>query len=107
MVNKQIENFKITDTTDMLIVDYSKTAKDWFDTILTIAIGLFCAVCTFVLLMYGLKPAPYITILIGLMFAFVTMVQIASGFSRLFHPTKALIVIDKRRKNAFIKAVGI
>jgi hypothetical protein len=102
MTDKQIDNFKISDCTDKVVFNYYKTKKDWFDTIVTIFIGLLCAIGTFLLLKYGFEPAPYITILIGLIFGFVTVMKTASGLSRLFQP-KNLLTIDKATSTLLIK----
>jgi hypothetical protein len=102
MTEKQKDNFKISHRTDKVVLDYYKTKKDWFDAAVTIFIGLFCAIGTFVLFKYGFEPAPYVTVLIGLIFGFVTIVQTASGLSRLFRPTD-LLTIDKVARTLSIK----
>jgi hypothetical protein len=102
MTDKRIDNVKISDSTDKVVLNYYKTKKDWFDTIVTISIGLFCATGAFLLFKYGFQPAPYITILIGLIFGFVTIMQTASGISSLFHPTD-LLTIDKTAGRLLIK----
>jgi hypothetical protein len=64
MTDRQIENFKISENTGKVVLNYYKTKKDWFDTLVTIFIGLFCAIGTVLLFKHGFAPAPYITILI-------------------------------------------
>jgi hypothetical protein len=94
MTDKRIDNFIVSNSTDKVVFNYYKTKKDWFDTIVAISIGLFCAFSTFLLLKYGFEPAPYITVIIGLMLGFVAIMQTISGLSRLFQPID-LLTIDK------------
>jgi hypothetical protein len=102
-LTKQIDNFTITDTADKVVVDYNKTLKDWFDTLITLAIGLFLSVATYFLLKQGFKTTSYIVIAAGLVFAFQAVLQSASGLSRLLQPTKNLLIIDKNTKKLFSK----
>lgn len=95
ILTQQIDNFTITETSDKVVVDYTKTAKDRFDTLFTLTLGLFISVATYLLLQQGLKSTSYIVIAAGLVFAFQAVVQTLSGLSRLFQPTKNLLVIDK------------
>jgi hypothetical protein len=94
-LTQQIDNFTITETSDKVIVDYAKTAKDRFDTLFTLTLGLLISVAAYLLLRQGLKTTSYIVIAAGLVFAFQAVVQTFSGLSRLFQPTKNLLVIDK------------
>lgn len=102
-MRKQIDNFTITDTADKVVIDYDKTLKDWFDTLITLAIGLFLSVATYFLLQQGFKTSSYIVIAGGLVFAFQAVLQSASGLSRLLQPTRNLLVIDKNAKTLFSK----
>ena len=92
---QQIDNFTITETSDKVVVDYAKTTKDKVDTIFTLTLGLLISVATYFLLRQGIKSTSYIVIIAGLIFAFQAVVQTISGLSRLFQPTKNLLVIDK------------
>lgn len=94
-MTQQIDNFTITETTDKVIVDYAKTTKDRFDTLFTLTLGILISVATYLLLRQGLKSTSYLVIIAGLVFAFQAVVQTLSGLSRLFQPTKNLLVIDK------------
>ncbi len=94
-MTKQIDNFTITETTDKVVVDYAKTTKDRFDTLFTLTLGILISVATYLLLRQGLKSTSYLVIIAGLVFAFQAVVQTLSGLSRLFQPTKNLLVIDK------------
>ena len=102
-MTKHFDNYTITDTADKVVVDYDKTLKDWFDTVITLAIGLFLTFATYLLLQQGFKTTSYIVIAGGLVFAFQAILQSASGFSRLFQPTKNLLIIDKNAKTLFSK----
>ena len=102
-MTKHFDNYTITDTADKVVVDYDKTLKDWFDTVITLAICLFLSVATYLLLRQGFKTTSYIVIAGGLVFAFQAILQSASGFSRLFQPTKNLLIIDKNAKTLFSK----
>ena len=104
-MTKQIDNFTITDTADKVVVDYDKTLKDWFDTLITLAIGLFLSVATYFLLVQGFKTTSYIVIAGGLIFAFQAIVQSASRLLRLLQPTRNLLVIDKKAKTLFSKYI--
>ena len=97
-MTKQIDNFTITETSDKVVVDYAKTSKDKFDTIFTLTLGLAISVATFLLLKQGLKSTSYIVIIAGLIFAFQAVIQTFSGLSRLFQPTRNLLIIDKKTK---------
>ena len=97
-MTKQIDNFTITETSDKVIVDYAKTAKDKFDTFFTLTLGLLISVATYFLLRQGIETTSYIVIAAGLVFAFQAVVQTLSGISRLFQPTKNILVIDKTTK---------
>ncbi len=100
---KQIENFTITDTTDKIVVDYRRTMKDWFDTLITLILGLFLSVATYFFLRQGFKTTSYIVIGGGLIFAFQAVLQSASGLSRLFQPTRNLVIINKNSKTLYSK----
>jgi hypothetical protein len=52
-------------------------------------------VATYLLFQQGIKTTSYIVIATGLIFAFQAVVQTFSGLSRLFQPTRNLLVIDK------------
>ena len=95
---KQIDNFTITETSDKVVVDYAKTAKDKFDSIFTLTLGMAISVATFLLLRQGFKSTSYIVIIAGLIFAFQAVIQTFSGLSRLFQATRNLLVIDKTTK---------
>lgn len=95
---KQIDNFTITETSNKVVVDYVKTAKDKFDTIFILTLGLLIAISTYFLLRQGFKTTSYIVIIAGLIFAFQAIIQTTSGLLRLFQPKKNLIVIDKLNK---------
>ncbi|ULQ57143.1 hypothetical protein KJS94_02890 [Flavihumibacter rivuli] len=97
-MTQQIENFTITETSDKVVVDYAKTSKEKFDIILTLTLGLAMSVATFLLLRQGIKSTSYIVIIAGLILAFQAVIQTFSGLSRLFQPTKNLLVIDKTTK---------
>lgn len=94
-MTQQIDNFTITETSDKVIVDYDKTAKDKIDTFFTLTLGLLISVATYFLLQHGIKTTSYVVIAAGLVFAFQAVVQTFSGLSRLFQPTKNILVIDK------------
>lgn len=97
-MTQQIDNFTITETSDKVVIDYAKTAKDKFDTIFTLTLGLAISVATFLILRQGIKSTSYIVIIAGLIFAFQAVIQTFSGLSRLFQPTRNLLVIDKTTK---------
>ncbi|GEJ45911.1 MULTISPECIES: hypothetical protein [unclassified Chryseobacterium] len=44
---KRIENLTIIEKAGEVVVNYKKTAKDWFDAFATISIGLFLSIATF------------------------------------------------------------
>jgi hypothetical protein len=98
ILTTQIDNFTITETSDKVVVDYAKTAKDKFDTLFTLTLGLAISVAAFLLLRQGIKSTSYIVIIAGLIFAFQAVIQTFSGLSRLFQPTRNLLVIDKTTK---------
>lgn len=100
-MTKQIDNFTITDTSDKVVVDYDKSLKDWLDTFISLAIGLILSVATYFLLEQGFKTTSYIVIASGLIFAFQAVLQSTSGLSRLFQPTRNLLIIDKKSKILF------
>jgi hypothetical protein len=103
ILTKQIDNFTITDTTDKVVVDYNKSLKDWFDTIITLTIGLFLSVATYFFLEQGIKTKSYIVIASGLIFGFQGVLQTVSGVSRLFQPAKGLLIIDKTAKQLSLR----
>ncbi|MCC2546516.1 hypothetical protein LJY25_08685 [Hymenobacter sp. BT175] len=90
-----IGNFTIQETTDSVVVHYRKSAKDWFDTALTLAFTLFLVAGTFLLLRQGVKTMSVVVIAAGLLFAFQTFVQGAISLSHLLQPIRNLLVIDK------------
>jgi len=94
----QIDNFTITETSDKVVVDYSKTIKDWFDTLITLSIGLFACVLTFLFLRQGLKTTSFTLLFASLVLSIAAIYQTISGIFRLFQPTKNILVIDKMQK---------
>jgi len=99
---KRIQNFTITETSDKVVVDYTKSLKDWFDTLLTLLFGAALSFATYFLLTVGFDgKKSFIVIGAGLIFAFQAILQSASGISRLLQPTRNLLVIDRNSKTLF------
>ncbi|MDQ8004505.1 MAG: hypothetical protein REI64_06855 [Pedobacter sp.] len=92
---KQIDNFTITETSTRVVVDYTKNAKDWFDTFITMILGLFTSVSTYLFLQHGFKTANFILILAGIILTIAAIYLVVSGLSRFFQPTRNLLVINK------------
>ena len=97
-MTQQIDNFTITETSNKVVVDYAQTAKDRFDTFLNLTIGLLISVAAYFLLRQGIKTTSYIVIAAGLVFCNSSGYTNFSGLSRLFQPTRNLLVIDKTTK---------
>jgi len=91
---KRIENFTIINNKEKVIVNYKKTAKDWFDSLITLVIGLFLSVANYFLISQGMKTTSYISIGGRLIFAFQAVLQSASGISRILQSSKKILVID-------------
>ena len=72
----KINNYFITDTSEKIVVDYNKTLKDWFDTILVFAFGVFLLFATYLLLDYGFKTTSYIVIAAGFIFVFIRLLYL-------------------------------
>ncbi len=94
-MTQQIDNFTITETSEKVVVNYVKTIKDKIDTFFTLTLGLLISIATYFLLRQGIITTSYIVIAAGLVFAFQAVIQTFSGLSRLFQPSKNLLVIDK------------
>ena len=92
----RIGHFSITKSSDKIVVDYIKSIKDWFDTFFVIAIGIALCFATYILLEYGITTTNYVVIGGGLIFAFQAILQSSSGISRLFQPTKNLLIINMK-----------
>ena len=105
---KRIENFTIIEKAGEVVVNYKKTAKDWFDAFATLAIGLFLSIATFFLISQGFKTNSYISIGGGLIFAFQAVLQTTSGISRILQSSKNILIIDWKvktltsKKNFFV-----
>lgn len=105
---KRIKNFTIIQNKSKLIINYRKTAKDWFDSVIILLIGLFLSVATYFLISQGIKTTSYISIGGGLVFAFQAFVQSTSGIFRILQSSKKILVIDRdsktltSKKNFFI-----
>lgn len=95
---KRIKNFTIIQNKSKLIINYSKTAKDWFDSIIILLIGLSLFVVTYFLMSQGIKTTSYISIGGGLVFAFQAVVQSTSGIFRILQSSKKILVIDMDTK---------
>lgn len=105
---KRIKNFTIIQNKSKLIINYRKTAKDWFDSVIILFIGLFLSVATYFLISQGIKTTSFISIGGGLVFAFQAFVQSTSGIFRILQSSKKILVIDRdsktltSKKNFFI-----
>lgn len=105
---KRIKNFTIIQNKSKLIINYRKTAKDWFDSVIILFIGLFLYVATYFLISQGIKTTSFISIGGGLVFAFQAFVQSTSGIFRILQSSKKILVIDRdsktltSKKNFFI-----
>ncbi|MBW3524315.1 hypothetical protein [Chryseobacterium sp. NKUCC03_KSP] len=105
---KRIKNFTIIQNKSKLIINYRKTAKDWFDSVIILFIGLFLSVATYFLISQGIKATSFISIGGGLVFAFQAFVQSTSGIFRILQSSKKILVIDRdsktltSKKNFFI-----
>jgi len=105
---KRIKNFTIIQNKSKLIINYRKTAKDWFDSVVILFIGLFLSVATYFLISQGIKTTSFISIGGGLIFAFQAFVQSTSGIFRILQSSKKILVIDRdsktltSKKNFFI-----
>ncbi|MEG2161304.1 MAG: hypothetical protein RRY62_08865 [Chryseobacterium sp.] len=102
---KRIKNFTIIQNKSKLIINYSKTAKDWFDSIIILLIGLFLSVATYFLMSQGIKTTSYISIGGGLVFAFQAVVQSTSGIFRILQSSKKILVIDRDTKTLTSKKI--
>lgn len=105
---KRIKNFTIIQNKSKLIINYRKTAKDWFDSVIILLIGLFLSVATYFLISQGIKTNSFMSIGGGLVFAFQAFVQSTSGIFRILQSSKKILVIDRdsktltSKKNFFI-----
>jgi hypothetical protein len=91
-----INNYTITDSSDKIVVDYTKSAKDWFDTILTLAFGLCLIKVTLFFLHDVLETKSWMQTITVLIIAFAAILQTLMVLSRLFQPTNKVLIINKK-----------
>ncbi|MES2654508.1 MAG: hypothetical protein V4620_02910 [Bacteroidota bacterium] len=92
---KNIGNFTIHQTCNVFVIDYTRSLKDWIDTIIALAIGLGCVVGVVFVASMMFEKFDWILLLPLGSFGFVAFLKLTDGIEKLFQKTGAVITIDK------------
>lgn len=103
MRSKKIGDYEFLESDNEIRVDFKKSSKFWFDSILSLIIGLFFSAIAFLFIQVAIENLELLAIFAAFVTSFGAFLKLAPGILGLLKTSKGLLRIDKIRQKLYAR----